>query len=332
MRAIVLAAFAALVLTACGGPPSARQWFTPSALRVGAPAQRPQRGSRILPQAAHEDLVYIADYDDVLIYPYGSNTQVGKLIGFSAAQGMCTDEKGNVYITDFGAGDVEEFAHAQLRPIKTLIDPSPYPVDCGVDAKTGDLAVVNEYGASQYSQGSVAVYAQAKGKPKTYTNSAIQTYIGCDYDAGGNLLIDGYAGSKQNFLLLPVGSSKLEPAAIPGENGWLGPSYIRWDGVYFVVRYDQEFGGGSIFVFYKLDGTKGTAEGYMITTGSDDFPGRFWLGRVATKVRTGRANAIGVAVRDEGTLFWNYPMGGAAVYRNDATESPGGVTVSPAKR
>lgn len=46
------------------------------------------------------------------MYDYPSGTQVGTLTGFSEPYGMCINTEGDVFITNFGSGYVDEYAPA----------------------------------------------------------------------------------------------------------------------------------------------------------------------------------------------------------------------------
>jgi hypothetical protein len=186
---------------------------------------------------SRKNLLYISYGSEVSIYDYATDTQAGTLSGFSHASGSCTGSHGDVFITNYGAADILEFAHGGTKPIGTLIDPSPYPVDCSVDPASGNLAVVNEYGQTEYSKGDVAIYIRAKGKPKVYKDATLDTFLSCTYDARGDLLVSSYKGSALSFALLALGSTELKAVSLPFTPGSYGTPYVRWDGEYFVVEF-----------------------------------------------------------------------------------------------
>lgn len=319
----------AAVLAGCTSSP-ARLQDVPPADRVTLGPQ-----SWISPGAAGKNLLYVSNREDVKVYAYETNAQVGDLNYFSDASGSCTDSLGDVFITNYGAASVLEFAHGGTKPVKTFIDPSPYPIDCSVDPKSGDLAVVNQYGQSEYSPGNVAIYAGSKGKPKKYESKVISKYISASYDDRGNLLVSGYESSatELSFAVLDQGSSRFETVALPHSGQWRGPGNIRWDGEYFDVEFEVPYSENpTIFMWYTIEGKKGTQEGYMETEESGTGAGPFWLGRIGGPRSVKRANQLVAEVPSYGSiLYWNYPEGGADIFDMYDVANGVGVTVSPGK-
>jgi hypothetical protein len=78
----------------------------------------------------------------VFAYP-GKGKLLGEATGFEAPSGPCSDKKGDVYVTDFNAGTITEFAYGSTTPMRTLSDTTGSPDGCSVNPKTGDLAVTN---------------------------------------------------------------------------------------------------------------------------------------------------------------------------------------------
>ncbi|HEX3457160.1 MAG TPA: hypothetical protein VHR97_04315 [Candidatus Baltobacteraceae bacterium] len=204
--------------TACGGSQSP----------IGAPGTMPQSraiaqhaahsNSWMLPEASGEDLLYVSDGSAVFVYLYPQLKPVGKLTGFHAARGMCTDSLGNVFITEPGdpSTTIYEYAHGGTEPIATLTDPGG-AISCSLDPVSGDLAVANEVGASRSSPGNLAVFKGAKGEPKTYSDSEITAFLWCAYDGAGSLFADPYPGSDEpsgTLAELPVGKNSLTHIAL----------------------------------------------------------------------------------------------------------------------
>jgi hypothetical protein len=164
------------------------------------------------------------------------------LSGFSEPFGECVDATNNVYIADYGAEEVLEFAHGGTEPVK-VFDEAPYrPSGCAVDLKSSDLAVAR-YGQTFDSQGSLAIYAHAKGKPKIYVGP-LSEYASCAYDNGGNLLTtDGYdanvGSGGSHFAWLAKNSRNLLPIALHGGSsfGTFNDVHgIAWDGKYWAIN------------------------------------------------------------------------------------------------
>jgi hypothetical protein len=315
------AAVAGLMVAGCAGSGIATQSLAPQD-RAGAPS-----ASSMAPDAVDKNLLYVSSYSSVLVYDYGTDTEVGKLGGFSHAAGECTDALGDVYVTNWGAADVIEFAHGGSKPIKTLIDPSPYAIDCAVDPSTGNLAVINQYGQTEYSAGNVAIYADAKGKPKTYKISGFTTYVSGGYDAGGDLLVSDSAASSADFAMLAHGSGSFKAVTMQRRSGFTLPGYIRWDGEYFVVEFVPYRADVAIFEWYTIKNFKGTEEGYMSTEASVYGGGPFWVGRVGGNKSVKRANQLAADI--EGEVFgWNYPRGGSYIFQFYGGSQNGGISAS----
>lgn len=282
------------------------------------------------PEAGSKSLLYVSASSSVLVYNYGTTNQVGTLSYFSHAAGECTDATGNVYVTNWGAADVLEFAHGGSKPIKTLIDPDPYPFDCAIDPSTGNLAVINEYGRSEYSPGNVAIYAGAKGKPKTYKINGFVTYTSGSYDSSGNLLVSAFptASGEALFAMLEKGGKAFQATSLERSGNFKSPGYVRWDGEYFVVEWN--YFGISLFEWYTIANYQGTYQGYMLTEESSEGSGPYWLGRIGGPKSVPRANQLVAAEYWDGVLGWNYPRGGSYIF-TIGNSHPGGVTASSAR-
>jgi hypothetical protein len=319
LASLTLAFAGTIVLNGCSGHGSQGQPLPADA--DGAAHRR----SWMSP-AARKNLLYVSEYQEVKVYAYGTDNQVGELDNFTHAAGSCTDAKGDVFVANNGAADILEYAHGKSTPIQTLIDPSPYPADCAVDPSTGNLAVVNQYGASEYSPGNVAIYSGAKGKPKTYKVNGFSTYVSGTYDAHGDLLVSDVESSGIQFAMLPHAGSKFEAITLPHSGQWAGPGFVRWDGAYFDVEF--AIGETSIFVWYTIKGSKGTQEGYTSTEESGEVGGPYWLGRIGGPKSVKRANQLVVCIYD-GVTGWEYPRGGDYIFQLYDDQRAGGITVSP---
>src|SRR5271166_2288634 len=179
---------AALAVSGCAGSQPA---FAPGlSPQSGMPAMhlRPQRRSWMAPNVAGQDLLYVSNGNgEVTVYRYWQHTLVGVLTDFTQPMGECADSSGNVYITDYAAKQILEYAHGGKSPTKTLNDSPDSPYACSIDPSTGNLAVANNDGTSQ--QGNIAIWTKASGSPAYYTNSLLFNFEGCAYDDKGNLLV-----------------------------------------------------------------------------------------------------------------------------------------------
>ena len=170
LNSFVLNVSAAALLSACGG----------SQRPIGAPGTVPQNRGAVTAQDYHQShmqpdagkksaLIYVymergtGSHNDVFVYDYATGKQVGVLTGFDEPDGMCVDAKGDVYITNFGAGTTVEYAHGGSEPINTY-NTGGEPDGCSVNAK-GDLAV------TIYNPGEAVIFAGGNpSKSTTYTS------------------------------------------------------------------------------------------------------------------------------------------------------------------
>ncbi|MFY9663932.1 MAG: hypothetical protein WAK19_05715, partial [Candidatus Cybelea sp.] len=128
---------AIMILPSCTGsqmqidPSSTRQSVAPQP--NGAMRAHPDHNrSWMAPDAKKQALLYISDLNtyDVYAYTYPKGKLKGRLTGFSGPEGECVDKKGHVFIANFAASNVLEYAHGGTSPVATLSDPGYYPVGC----------------------------------------------------------------------------------------------------------------------------------------------------------------------------------------------------------
>ncbi len=170
MNAVKIAAGVAF-LTGCAGlqTPGSGPGALPS---VPLPRHRLAFGNSWMDAgAASHDLLYVTNQNGVVnVYRYWQHRLAGVLTSFKYPQGECADAAGNVYIADYGANKLFEYAHGGKSPIRT-IDVSPNsPFGCAVNIKNGDLAVANYYGYDSSTRGNIEIFRHAKGKPVVYSD------------------------------------------------------------------------------------------------------------------------------------------------------------------
>lgn len=88
-------------------------------------------------------LLYAGEGQTVEVYLFSQGRLVGNLGGFQRADGLCTDEAGDVFVTDEFAGTITEYAHGGTEPLRSFADLGAAPYGCAVDPNSGDLAVSN---------------------------------------------------------------------------------------------------------------------------------------------------------------------------------------------
>lgn len=187
---------------------------------------------------SNQDLLYVSNgNDEVTVYNYSTQKLVRVLTNFTKPRGECTDAEGNVYITDYTAQQILEYAHGGAKPIEKFDDSPDSPYSCAIDPTTGKLAVANDDGSTQ---GNIAIWATATTPRTTYTDSELGDFIGCAYDNDGNLLVtNGYVnGGPTLFAWLPINGARLVNVDVPGPEAgweWRDVAGIQWDGENFVL-------------------------------------------------------------------------------------------------
>ena len=310
----------AALLAGCGG-----------AATLGAPGAQGAAATRVAaswmaPESKSQDLLYVSDNDgvvDVLAYP--ALKVVGQLTGFSGPAGLCSDSKGDVYITDTQSEHIYEYKHGGKTPIATINDFGFYPEGCSVDPTTGNLAVAN-YNGLQASAGSVAIYTNPSGPPTGYVDNDFFLYFFCSYDAKGNLYVDGVNnGTTASELgILKKGGSTLNTIVV--DKTIVYPGAVQWDGKDVAIEDVSD----DVLYRVKVSGLSGKVVGTTTFKGprADELQ-QFWLqGKTLVMpygTSTRQMHKIGL---------WAYPAGGSPTA--DLTV-PGsvellGVTVSAASK
>lgn len=301
-------------LGGCGGVPQ-----TTANMAHPVTAQADGR-SWTLPDAKGGDLLYVSSPTSnvVYVYKYPGGALVSTLTGFDNPQGLCSDAKGDVWITNAdpnGNTDLIEYAHGGTSPIATLDDSGFEPGGCAVDPITGDLAVGNAID-------DVAVWRNARGKPKYYlTSCCVLSPSTITYDGTSDAIFGGFAPLKNQTGWLPSGQSKvkkfqLRPQLPKG-------AAFEWDGQYLGALTFSKKLGKEVVIRYKVSGGMANEAGTVpldgvsgITAGS-----RFWIqgsGMVLTNSQNGDV------------YFFDYPKGGKPTKRISGLDDPFGITISVA--
>jgi hypothetical protein len=314
----------AAILAGCAAPPSAvapPSTVTPmDALRIATRAPHPDRApSWMAPEASHQNLLYLSDVgtDDVYVYSYPKGTLVGTLTGFANPLRECSDQDGDVFITNTGDKDILEYRHGDKSPVATLRDHGQIPVDCAIDPGSGNLAVTN-YGPTGYNVGSVSIYKHARGVAKIYKDPQLIAYLFCAYDNAGNLFVNALNFNYDYvFVELPKGATKFERIRL--DHSFIGWGSVQWDGKYVAI------GDGATTVYRFVVKQNKAREAGVIHLRRATNVVQFWI--------QGRT-VIGPDGPDGGNKdvgFWNYPRGGDATQTlSGPFENPSGATVSQA--
>jgi hypothetical protein len=301
-RTAIAAGTVSALLAGCSGSqaPIAAPGTVPASR---ASATQADDGSWMLPEAKSQDLLYVSDLKNVLVFSYPGGRLVGKLTGFRYTHGMCVDRDGDVYITDATLSKIFEYAHGSKTRLKAL-GGSLGPVGCSVDPTTGNLAV------TEIAVAAVAVYSNARGTPTVYQNASLSEAYWLGYDGDGNLFVDGRQFTNPPsfvFLELAKGSSTLTTVALDQRMGF--PGGVQWDGKHVAVGTYTRSGEPVIYRF-AISGDTGSKTGTTpLRNGPSDVM-QFWIdGKtvVAPNVmlRDGKYS-------DGAAYFYDYPAGGKA--------------------
>lgn len=293
-RSLVTASAVAVLLAGCAGAAN------PPGTVSGANAGLPGNGSWMAADASAGSLLYVSDTnnDEIDVYSYPAAKLKGKLKGFVTPHGMCADSAGDVFVTSGGASEIFEYAHGGTKPILTLQDPGYFPKACSVDPTTGNLAVMNFQLTA--ASGNVVIYAHGKGKPKAYEAPNMFFYYFVDYDAQGNLFMDGDAMDGRTFVFakLPAGGTAFADIAVDHE--FYAPGAVQWIGKTLLIGDQQSLVGPSGIFEFSVKGNKATQTGDIQLANSCDV-----LGTWIDQNRIIAANTCTPTVQ-----YFNYPAGG----------------------
>jgi hypothetical protein len=279
-------------------------------------------GPWMLPEAKSEDLLYISDSlaGNVYVYAYPAGKLVGTLTGFQSPEGDCVDKSGDVFVANYAAQNILEYAHGGTSPIATITDPYYSPEDCSVDSTTGNLAVTNASTISGYP-GNVAIYADARGTPAQYFDDSIYLYRYCVYDHQGNLWIDGngFTRHKEYFALAELSSGSDQLSIIKLNQHVTAPGGVQWARTYLAVGDADK----DLIYQFAIKGRTGTKAGETPLDASG-LTAQFWI-----QAKTVIVPNLDKDSKDKGRVgFYSYPRGGAAIKTINGFKSPDGATVS----
>ncbi len=280
------------------------------------------------------DWVFVSDPASGQVYVYTLPTL--KLIqiiqGFTQPLGECSDNKGDVWLTDGSARTIYKLLHSG-RIDGRLSDTNGYPNACAWDPKTGSLAVMDQLGVSSHS-GAVLIYHHASGVPNIYYNPKQFYYNFGGFDSAGNLFFDGRTAAGAFVLSeLPVNASQAKTIRVSGGKIYT-PGMVQWDAATDeLVVGDQNCGNQPVSCIYqiKIGNDRGTIAGQTklrYSSGGevcDLVQGVLWKKSVV-----GSDNNL-CGSRSSGTYGWPYPGGGPPTSQNVRYDSqPFGTAISSA--
>jgi hypothetical protein len=298
--------------------------------RLAHPDRRP---SWISPKmaAAKSPLLFVSDAGtaDVYIYRLPGLKLLARITGFSQPQGECSDNKGNVWVTDTNADAIYELSHSG-RLENVLKSTAGHPDACAWDSTTGNLAVMTLFSGSG-SSGAVMVYRKGSGTPSQYTNPQ-QVYYNFGGYQDGNLYFDG-RDANGTFMLseLPKGAKAAHTIVLSGGTIYF-PGMVQWDAnANDLIVGDQACVQTYTSCLYQVNAaTKtGTIAGTTDLESSsggevcDLVQGVEYDGEIAGSDNDFCASAAGT------TYLWAYPAGGGPTNQNDHVDTtPVGATIS----
>lgn len=297
------------------------------------PQMREQRHDSWMKARTSKTLLYVGDEkaNVVYVFDYPSGKLVGTLEGFSKPEGMCVDQKGDIYITNNDYGLMMEYAHGGTKSIKAYQLPADNLIGCSVSA-TNDVAATTNNG--------VCIWKGGNGeRPTCIANAPNCGGLTFGYDHVGNLIgsswSDGFTA-----CTIPAGTTTMEQLTmskidIPDATG-RGTS---WDGKY--IALGASAGGTVVSQPSKLSGTRLTGVGTYISfddscsTSPPDIQTPFFFGtQNVTAASTVRATLVAGAdqyCRKSGKQvmdIWAYPKGGSPILRIPAADNVRGNAVS----
>ncbi len=325
-----LCAYAALAGCAGGREENAASSLLPQTTLSGAPPRHHGR-SWTDGGTVKDDLLYVTNSNaEVTVYRYWQHKLVGILTDFTKPMGECVDKNQDVYIADYAASKIVEYAHGGTKPIATFNDLPDSPYTCSVDPATGDLAVANDDGTSR--EGNIAIWRGTTGVRTTYTDSALNEFQDCAYDDHGNLLVTNGEGQYpyvSYFAWLPKDGANLLNIIVPGpqpSRTWHYVQGLQWDGKYFVIDDDESLYRESLIhgQFYYVGETDISDPEEYFNSGPIAFYNHTSGGQ-ATQVVDGLIGDESGSIVD----YWYYPAGGQPIATiTHGLDKPFGVAVS----
>ena len=199
-------------------------------------------------------------------------------------------------------GQISEYTHGGTEPIATLSDDGYFAFSCSVDAKTGDLAVVNSSGITT-EFGNLLVYAHATGSPAIYTDPQFVGYRGCAYDGSGNLYLIG-SSSSGTIVSAELGANETKLKEVGLSHTPQGQADIRWDGRHISISSPPE----EMILRFTFSRSYGEVVG---STSLHDFQDTAQFSFPISPGEKGRSDqVIGPDVEHGATRLWKYPAGG----------------------
>jgi hypothetical protein len=248
---------------------------------------------------AHAKTLFISDAgtNEIQMFDFPSNTYIGQVAappeGFSEPQGMCSDNKGNVYLANTGVSSIDEFSHDGTY-VRTLSDAGQYPVGCAFDKSTGNLAVSNITNTGG-GTGTIGIFTNASGTPTDFAGGGFQRFYFLAYmGKTGVLYFDG-ENSSDVLAYGSLSNGTITPIPIIGATLEF-PGSVN----YSAKTMSMNIGDQDTSVLYQIS-TTGAITGSTPLTGAID---------VVQGTIKG-SNFIGPDVENQDVGIYAYPQGGS---------------------
>lgn len=290
---------------------------TAQPLVLQGPAQGPTASKR----AASTDLLYASAADGTHIYVF--SYPQGKLVrkfappaGTISLQGLCSDAKGDVFVTSVskgkGSGGDEghlyEYAHGGTKVLWTLTFYDAAPFGCSVDPKSGTIAVSTIGIGSR--NGELWTYTPGSDNGNQYYSYDIHNFYYCAYDAKGDLFVNGEGAGTQMYLdELVRGKSQLIELSLNKYVSVSGMGQLQWDGKYMTLEH---LTAGAIDRL-SVSGSQAIIVGKTLLSG---------LNGSALSAIDGKTVLVPTGVSQTSIGVWKYPAGGKPL---DSLPSPSGL-------
>ncbi|MFY9885830.1 MAG: hypothetical protein WAL67_05955 [Candidatus Cybelea sp.] len=214
-------------------------------------------------------ILFVSDSgtEDVYMYSLPKMVLKGTLTGFSEPQGMCSDNKGNVYVANTEAAEVLEISRSGSI-LATYPDAIGFPVGCAWDPATGNLAVFDIFGDS--GAGQILVYSSPSATPTVLSNPAQYFYFFGGYGPNSDLWVSG-RDSYGTYMVSGCGASSCSTIPLSGGTIYF-PGAVQWDGVRGEwVLFDQLCGDTTAACSYPVSasGVLGSPTTYSNPSGGD---------------------------------------------------------------
>jgi hypothetical protein len=312
---------AIVILAGCGSQ-------VPAIGMTGAGFASPAHGkSWMLPEAKSEDLIYVSDGYTVSVLKYPQGKLVGAITNLEFPGGMCSNTKGDVFITLGRDREIVEYTHGGTSSMATLQDDEYEPNGCAVDGASGNLAVANFQGFYT-SAGNVAIYQNAQGTPTFYSAPNIENFNFCTYDTSGNLFADGSDKGPMGLAEMGKGSGAFSAITLSDES-LFNPGNLQWDGKYLALASSQTPKGPLPVNRVQVAGSIGTIVGKTNLRTSTKRnrnsyqPVQYWIQGHVILGQNG--------LNGHGLGLWRYPSGGKPIEVLKPPSDVLGVTVSLAQ-